>query len=68
MTEEEKLKLIDIRQRGKTGRPVTDEEHKFCDQMIKKYPAAYHKIDEYIRQWAQFYVNPFSTEPEVPDV
>jgi hypothetical protein len=64
MTKEEIRQVVDIRKRGKTSGTVSQEEHKFCDQMWKKYPKAYSEIDNYIRLWTRWYVWPSGPEPK----
>jgi hypothetical protein len=68
VTEEQKLKFIDIRQRSITGKGISGEEMKFCGRMREEHPSASRRLDEYIRQWTNSYVSPWLPEPEIPDV
>jgi hypothetical protein len=51
MTQEQRQRLLEIRKRGKTGKAVTSEEHAFCEEMWRRFPAAYRDVEEELQRW-----------------
>jgi hypothetical protein len=41
-------KCLEIRKRSKTGKASTDEEHKLCTKIFRKYKEWYHKSERLV--------------------
>jgi hypothetical protein len=53
VTSEEKEKLLDIRKRGKRGKPVSMEEHAFCTRLYNKDPQGYAEVEQELLSWVK---------------
>jgi hypothetical protein len=60
MNPADRMRLFEIRQRGKTGRYVSPDENAFCERMLKAHPEEYAEVSEEIRRWAMELMNPLA--------
>lgn len=51
MTPEERARLLEIRKRGKLSRPVSREEHAFCEEMWRLFPEEYREVEAEMLDW-----------------
>jgi hypothetical protein len=55
----DRMRLVELRQKSKTGKSLNAWELEFCERMWKEHPEEYREVEKEIIEWAKKLMNPF---------